>query len=103
MELLIITAARVFEKEIKGILKKTGVKTFSYMDVTGYKDPEEQSMSANWFASNVGERQSVLFYAFVPIIAVDKVMTEIKMLNESEQSHSKVHVAVLDIKRMSNI
>ena len=103
MELLIITAARAFEKDIKGLLKKAGVKTFSYMDVTGYKDQEGESMSANWFASSVGERQSVLFYAFVPKLAVDEVMLQIKRLNESEQSQSKIHVAVMDIKRMSNI
>ena len=103
MELLIITAARVFEKDIKTLLKKGGVKTFSYTDVTGYKDPEKQSMSTNWFASSVGEHQSVLFYAFVPKITVDEVMVQIKNLNEIEQSHSKIHVAVLDIKRMNNI
>ena len=103
MELLIITAARAFEKDIKGLLKKAGVKTFSYMDVTGYKDPEGESMSANWFASSIGERQSVLFYAFVPTLIVDEVMLQIRNLNESQESESKIHVAVMDIKRMNNI
>ncbi|KYG82278.1 hypothetical protein [Roseivirga echinicomitans] len=103
MELLIITAARAFEKDIKGLLKKSGVKTFSYMDVTGYKDQEGESMSANWFASSIGERQSVLFYAFVPTFTVDEVMLQIRNLNESQESESKIHVAVMDIKRMNNI
>jgi hypothetical protein len=36
MKLLIITAIAEFEKEIKKILKKAKVKTFSYKEVTGY-------------------------------------------------------------------
>ncbi|WP_323755858.1 hypothetical protein [Roseivirga sp.] len=103
MELLIITAARAFQKDIKSLLKKAGVKTFSYMDVTGYKDQEGESMSSNWFASSIGERQSVLFYAFVPMLTVDDVMLQIRNLNESQESESKIHVAVMDIKRMNNI
>ncbi|MGW8123536.1 hypothetical protein ACV07N_12825 [Roseivirga echinicomitans] len=103
MELLIITAVRVFEKDIKTLLKKAGVKSFSFMDVTGYKDPEEPSTSTSWFATNVGERQSILFYAFVAKTSMDGVMVQIKKLNESQQTHSKIHVAAMDISRMNNL
>jgi nitrogen regulatory protein PII len=99
MELLIITAARAFEKEIKGTLKKAGVKSFSYTDVVGYTESKSQSMSDNWFASSAGEQQSVLFYAFVQKTNVDDVLMAINLINETEESLSKIHVAVMDIKR----
>jgi hypothetical protein len=53
MELLIITAVQLFEKDIKQLLKKSGVSAFSYTNVTGYKDQSDQPMESNWFASNI--------------------------------------------------
>lgn len=99
MELLIITAARAFEKEIKSSLKKSGVKSFSYTEVVGYIESNSQSMADNWFASSAGEQQSVLFYAFVPKTNVDQVLEAIKIINEKEESLSKIHVAIMDIKQ----
>lgn len=103
MELLIITAAREFEKDIKLLLKKAQVKAFSYLDVTGYKDVSNEPMSANWFASSAGEHQSVLFYAFVQKDLVKEVMVEIKEVNSRTESLSKVHVAVMDIKTTNEL
>ncbi|GEM_PF-3415146 len=41
MELLIIIALAFFKKEVKKILKKSGVKVYSQMGVTGYKDQHD--------------------------------------------------------------
>ena len=38
MKLLIITAITAFDKDIKKMLKQADVKTFTYKDVTGFKD-----------------------------------------------------------------
>jgi nitrogen regulatory protein PII len=99
MELLIITAVQEFEKDIKYLLKKSGVSAFSYTNVTGYKDQSDQPMESNWFASNIGEYASVLFYAFVKDSLIDEVTSAIDALNASQESLSRVHVAVLDIKK----
>ena len=58
MKLLLITAVREFEKEIKLILKKAQVKSFSYKDVKGFKDNSEDALEANWFAANEQEMQT---------------------------------------------
>ncbi len=99
MELLMITAVSQFEADIKHLLKKSGVTAFSYMDVVGYKDLSDQSMEPNWFASDIGEHQSVLFYAFVSNGHVDEVLDQIDKLNNEQESRSKIHAAVLDIKK----
>ncbi|MEP1097340.1 MAG: hypothetical protein ABJG78_19645 [Cyclobacteriaceae bacterium] len=101
MELLIITAVSEFEKEIKLILKKSGVEAFSYMDVTGYKDLSDQPMETNWFASDIGEHRSVLFYVFVQKELLDKVMDSIDKLNHQQETKSKIHAAVIDVKKTS--
>lgn len=98
MELLIITAVQFFEKEIKQLLKQSGVTAFSYTNVKGYKDQSDQPVESNWFASNVGEYSSVLIYAFVQADLVDKVTAAIEKFNSSQQSSSKVHMAVMNIK-----
>lgn len=101
MDLLMITAVSQFEKDIKLLLKKSGVGAFSYMDVTGYKDLSDQPMETNWFASDIGEHRSVLFYAFVQKELMDGVLDLIDKLNSGQETQSKIHAAVLDIKKTS--
>ena len=67
MKLLIITAITEFEKDIKSMLKKANVKVFSYRKVTGYRDVSKEFIESNWFASEMNETESLLFYAFVSV------------------------------------
>jgi nitrogen regulatory protein PII len=102
MKLLIITAVREFEKDIKQLLKKAQVKSFSYKDVKGFKDNSEDDLEANWFATNMQETESVLFYAFVSEEKVDGLFDMVKEFNTEQVSKSNIHVAVLNIERCSN-
>ena len=60
MKLLMITAIREFEKNVKDILNHSGVKSFSYHYVKGYKN-ESDGSSENWFGASHTEIDSVLF------------------------------------------
>jgi nitrogen regulatory protein PII len=102
MKLLLITAVREFEKDIKQILKKVQVKSFSYKDVKGFKDNSEDALEANWFATNMQETESVLFYAFVQQEKVDGLFEMVAAFNTEQVSKSNIHVAVLNIERSSN-
>ena len=102
MKLLLITAVREFEKDIKQILKKAQVKSFSYKDVKGFKDNSEDALEANWFATNMQETESVLFYAFVQQEKVDGLFEMVKEFNTEQVSKSNIHVAVLNIEKCSN-
>ena len=103
MKLLLITAVREFEKDIKQILKKAQVKSFSYKDVKGFKDNSEDALEANWFATNMQETESVLFYAFVKEDKVDGLFDMVKEFNIDQVSKSHIHVAVLSIERSTNL
>ena len=102
MKLLLITAVREFEKDIKQILKKAQVKSFSYKDVKGFKDNSEDDLEANWFATNMQETESVLFYAFVKEEKVDGLFDMVKEFNTEQVSKSNIHVAVQNIERCSS-
>lgn len=99
MKLLIITASMEFDKNIKEILKKSDVKTFSYKRVKGYRDVTEESISNNWFATEMNENESTLFYAFIKKENVDHVFEQISQFNAKQKTISKIHVAVLNVEK----
>ena len=101
MKLLLITAIKEFEKNIKQILKNSEVKSFSYKDVNGFKDNSEDAMEGNWFATNMQETESILFYAFVKEDKVDSLFELIGVFNKEQVTKSNIHIAVLSIERCS--
>ena len=58
-------------------------------------------MEANWFATNMQENESVLFYAFVKEEKVDTLFELIEVFNKSQVTKSNIHIAVLTIERCS--
>lgn len=99
MKLLLITAVKEFEKDIKLMLKKAGVKSFSYRDVNGFKDNSEDALEANWFASDLQENESVLFYAFVQKEKVAVLFELVNGFNAKQETVSHIHLAVLGVEK----
>jgi nitrogen regulatory protein PII len=99
MKLLLITAVAEFEKEVKQILKKAQVKTFSYREVTGYRNTSEDAIESNWFGSEMNENESIMFYAFVPKENVDMVFSAISEFNSNQETLSHIHSAILNIEK----
>ena len=94
-----ITAIEAFEKDIKFLLKKSKITTFSYTDIKGYRDTTEESVEDNWFASEMNESQSIIFYAFVPKENADELFNVVNEFNKQQRTKSKVHVVVLNIEK----
>jgi len=99
MKLLMITAIEAFEKDIKFLLKRCSIINFSYTNVKGHRDFSEESVGDNWFASDMNESQSIIFYAFVPKEKSDNLFESIKTFNKQQRTSSKVHVVVLNIEK----
>ena len=99
MKLLLITAVAEFEKEVKQILKKSQVKTFSFREVTGYRNTSEDAIESNWFGSEMNENESIMFYAFVPKENVDMVFSAISEFNSNQETLSHIHSAILNIEK----
>ena len=97
MKLLIITSISEFEKEIKQMLVKANVKNFSYKEVIGYHNTSDEAIGDNWFATEMNENESLLFYAFVPSENVELVFNTIKEFNGKQETLSKIHVATVNI------
>ncbi len=98
MKLLIITAVKVFEKEIGAILKDSAVLAYSHQDVIGHGNSPDE-MASNWFASSAQDKESVMFHVFAKEDNVDKVFEGVKAFNQKQESQSRIHVAVLNIEK----
>ena len=99
MKLLVITSIKAFEKEIKNILKKAEVSSYTYKDVIGYRDASELSIQENWFANEMNEGEALFFYAFVKKENIDLVFEMVEEFNKNQESLSSIHVAVINIER----
>ncbi len=97
MKLLIITSISEFEKEIKQMLVKANVKNFSYKEVIGYHNTSDEAIGDNWFATEMNENESILFYAFVPSENVALVFNSINEFNAIQETTSKIHVATVNV------
>ena len=99
MKLLLITAVAEFENEVKQILKKAQVKTFSHREVTGYRNTSEDAIESNWFGTEMNENESILFYAFVVNDKVDNVFNGIDEFNVKQETLSHIHSAIINIEK----
>lgn len=97
MQLLSITAIEEFGEAIKKILQQSGVAQYSYTSVTGYRDNTTESVGDNWFASEMNETASMLFWVFASDQHVAKVMQAVTNFNQQLQSASKIHLFTLQI------
>lgn len=101
MKLLLITAISEFEKEVKQMLKKAQVKTFSYREVTGYRNTSEDAIESNWFGTELDENESIMFYAFVEKENVDMFCDAINAFNAKQETLSHIHTAIINIEKIN--
>ncbi len=71
------------------MLKKSDVKTFTYKAVTGFKDLSEEAIESNWFASEMNENESILYYAFVKKENVDLFFDLVNEFNNEQKTISQ--------------
>ena len=97
MKLLLITSVEEFEKEVKNILKHSGVKAFSYQSVKGYKNNGDEL--GNWFSSDNVEIDSLLFTVFIESRYVDEIYIRIQDFNSRQKTLSHVHIATVQLEK----
>ena len=99
MKLLLITAVKEFENQIKQLLKKASVQSFSYQEVKGFKNSTGEAVESNWFGSEMNETDSILFYAFTAKEKVDALFELVEYFNIEQESVSHIHIAILNIEK----
>ncbi len=100
MKLLIVTAIREYEKDIKSLLKKSDIRAYTYLPATGCMDAHI-SEEANWFAATNGEIESILFYAIVQESNAINFFDEVTAFNGHVESKSKIHAALSHLEKVN--
>lgn len=100
---MVITAIREYKKDILKMLRVAGVKNFSYREVTGFQDNSGDEVGLNWFASEMNENESILFYAFVNKEIVEPFFSLVNVYNSQQGNESRIHIAVLSIEKSNNL
>lgn len=102
MKLLVITAIKEYKRDILKMLKEAGVRNFSYREVTGFQDNSGDSVGLNWFASDMSENESILFYVFAKEENIDSFFDLVEVYNAQQENKSRVHIVVLNIEKSNN-
>ena len=100
MKYLVITAIREYETEVKDILKKCGVATFSFHEVSGYKNNRSNEVTPHWFSDDEHQiTQSILFYVFTSQERARCVLKEVELANTTQEFESKIHIVSLGVEQ----
>jgi nitrogen regulatory protein PII len=103
MKYLVITAIREYETDVKRILNKCKVQTFSLHEIAGYKTRESAAETPHWFAGDESHTtQSVMFYVFASAEMAECVFKEVNHANSKQEFESKIHLVSLNVEQ-SNI
>jgi len=99
MKMIIITAIQMFEEDIVKVLKENNVNAFSSTELVGHANKKSSNSSDNWFGGANGNRQSMLFFAFIPAQDVTSVFDAVEEFNEKQTTESRIHIAVLNVEK----
>lgn len=94
MKLLLITAIEEFEKDVINILKNSGVRSFSYQSVKGFKNDKNEMN--NWFGKDDIAIDSLLFTVFSEYNCVDSIYKNINEFNSNQETVSQIHIVTIN-------
>ncbi|MPS75195.1 MAG: hypothetical protein E2590_18920 [Chryseobacterium sp.] len=95
MKLLLITAIEEFEADVIDILKHSGVKSFSYQSVKGFKNNKNEM--SNWFGKDDIAVNSLLFTVFSDCNCIDDIYKSVNEFNQKQKTVSRIHMATINL------
>jgi hypothetical protein len=60
------------------------------------------ALETNWFATEMNETASLLFFAFVSEAQAESLLMELNRFNLSCEVHSKIHGSIVPIEKATN-
>lgn len=101
MKLIIITAIKAYEDNIKNILKAAQISAFTYHDAIGCNHSPMQAIGSNWFASDMHHMDSVMFFAITQAPNASSTSALVTAFNQAQDSTSHIHLAIINTETTS--
>ncbi|WP_339896225.1 hypothetical protein [uncultured Algibacter sp.] len=99
MKLVIVTAVEEFQKEVLKLFKNANIESFSKSEIDGYKNRNPLLMSSNWFASEKGGNESIMFFSFTEYDNIENLFLLIKEFNKKLETNNPLKAAVVPIEK----
>jgi hypothetical protein len=99
MKLVIVTAVEVFHNDVIKLFKKAGIESFSESEIDGYKNSNALMMSSNWFGSEKGINESLMFFSFTDESHIDALFNLIKEFNYKLETNNPLRAIVVPIEK----
>lgn len=99
MKQVIVLSVVDFEAELQSVLKGLKIPVFSKVNISGYRDVQQNADQANWFASSSDPDFSVMYFAFVADEVADQILSAIADWNQDQETSSPMHAYQLDVER----
>ena len=99
MKLLIATVVEEYSKDILGLFKKAKIESFSGSDIDGYNNPATMLLASNWFPTEQGGVESVLFFSFTTDENIEILFRLISEFNTNLESNNPIRAVVVPIEK----
>ncbi len=99
MKLLIVTIVDEFQKEVLQLFKKSNIESYSGSDIEGYKNASPFMMNSNWFPSEKGGAESIMFFSFTEDEKIDLFFNLVLEFNQNMETNNPIHAIVVPIER----
>jgi len=97
MKFLIVTLVKEYEKDVLRLFKKTEIKSFSNVDINGFKANSLENLIDNWFSNASDKVRSTMFFTFTQKEKIEKLLTEIALFNKQKKTNNPLRAIVLDV------
>jgi len=99
MKFLIVTLVKEYEKDVLHLFKETEIKSFSNVDINGFKTNSVENLIDNWFSNSTDKVRSTVFFTFTQKEKIDKLLAKIEIFNKHIKSNNPLKAIVLDVSK----
>jgi len=97
MKFLIVTLVKEYEKDVLHLFKDTDIKSFSNVDINGFKTNSVENLIDNWFSNSSDKVRSTMFFTFTHKEKIEKLLLKIETFNKRISSNNPLKAIVLDV------
>ncbi len=97
MKLIMLMCIEEYAKDLRKLLVKHGVPTFSETNIDGYR-LEEGDIASNWFST--GGRRGIyshLFFSFLEPSKAEELMTAIETYNKGKENSHPLRAFLMNV------
>lgn len=99
MKLLVVITIEEYSEQLRELLRKNKVKSYSETSVTNFKFFEGEDEINNWFGNHNTSMEGHLFFAFMKDERADLIIDTIAEYSKDFEGYDPIRVFKLDVEK----